>query len=190
MKFSVTKSTTSSINSTPAKVIPPKSIVLEPLGKESVDEEISEDLTKSVNTDESLKDSSKVSIELTPIKITEEVQEEVELGNFSTDLIKFPADFYEIPTFNANVFEQNMLNLAEEINEEEPELKFFLKEIYQDLKKYPELAYLLEPKQIGLIVESFKIVRKVEISGTKPKKKNVLKSLDNMSTDDLLNLIV
>ena len=107
-------------------------------------------------------------------------QQETDISFDPAKDLGFSKEFYDIEGFNAEMFESNVMQLAEQLQEENPKIRGYLSHIMKNLHGYPSLNYLLSDKQLGLIVAGFKHQRKVEIAAPKPAKVSAAKNLEKI----------
>lgn len=58
---------------------------------------------------------------------------------------------------------KNINMLANKLTNKEPDMPYLLKKIHADIKGNPELAYILEPEEIGVIVASAEAYTDIKI---------------------------
>lgn len=113
-------------------------------------------------------------------------EEEVNIEFDPKDDLTFPKEFYEIEGFDANFFEQNVMQLGEELQKENPSIRSYLKHIMQNLHSYPEVNHLLNDKQLSLVVSGFKKQRGVEITAKKPSQTSAMKEMQKLTNAEIL----
>lgn len=130
----------------------------------------------SDNSTDSSKDSVRLNLNLakTARQYQQEQEEAAKAAHENTlqNLkVEFPERFYQVEGFDAKKFEQNMAVIHTKMEADDPDIGNYLLDIYQNLKKYPEVSTLLTNEQIGLIVNGFKTFKDEEIKISAPKKK-------------------
>jgi hypothetical protein len=163
-----------------------------PAAKQEAKQEAKQDLSKIVLTSSEDKETSKSSglgLSLTK-NLNKAVEEKVEkVTSEEIESISFPKEFYEIPEFDAQQFEANVLNMANQLAMDDPDIKTYILEINRNLRQYPQLAHLLTDETRGLIFQGFKYVKKIEIVAKKPAKSSsaTLDKVLKQSADEILD---
>ena len=99
---------------------------------------------------------------------------------------ELPQSIYKIEGLDPDRLGNNLLYLQESLDNNDPMLKGYLKEILLNLRQYPDLAFLLTDDQIGLIAKGTLKQGNVEIAVTQAKKRAPKQTTDlDLSSADL-----
>lgn len=101
----------------------------------------------------------------------------------SSELFELNTDIYVLEGFDSEKFIENMQAVSSRMDQEVPEIKVFIKEILLEMRRYEELAYLLNDNQIGLITGGVLKIKGIEIAT--PAKTSKTKKVFSLQNDEI-----
>lgn len=124
-----------------------------------------------------LSDTQKKQISEQEQKVLEEEKEQL------SAIVSLPETVYEIEGLDPERLVHNLEELQVGLEQGDSRIKSYMKEILQNLKQFPDLAYLLSDDQIGLISRGSLQQANVQIAVTTAKKKSATKKVASKDLD-------